>query len=662
MNQGNLAQRLAWVPTAAAVISVTGVIGALWLHWRTVSGSDVQVEAWAADYVAAVTYPVVGAWLVRRRPENRVGWALSFASLLGVYVFCAEYAVLGILAEPGSLPLTSVAAWVGVWGWIPHLVLPTLVPLLFPDGTLRGRKERALFKALLFGVSLVCVARVLSPSQMDYSLQIVNPIGIEGANFLNWIVRIASTTTFAIGAPLSALALLLRARSARGAERAQMQWLMTSGVLLVLAALSSFVVSPQIGATLWAAFLAVVPATIFVAVVRHQLLDIELVLNRSLVVLFVSVVVIAGYFAGVAVVSGLDLDDRVAYAVVAVTALAAATTRGLVQRLVNRLLFGEGDDPYAVAARVGGRLDLAAGPVEALEAIATELRKAFRLPYVAFVASDVIKPVVAGTKREHAETFAVVSLGKTIGSMHVGHRHPKERFTDEENVVFADVARRAAAFLHSASLLEDLQASRERVVVAREEERRRLRNDLHDGMGPQLAGIALELDMLVAKHPGQAQELEHARDGVRGAIREVRRIVDDLGPSALDRLGFTGAVEQLVANMSGGATEVLADLPATPMALPAAVEVAAYRVVGEAINNATRHGRPSRCTVDVSDAGSEVVVVVTDDGTGIPVDYEPGVGIASMTERVAEVGGTLTVASPPSGGTIVTATFPKEAR
>jgi signal transduction histidine kinase len=395
------------------------------------------------------------------------------------------------------------------------------------------------------------------------------------------------------------------------------------------------------------------------------MLDIELVLNRAIAYALLTGIVVLIYVATVSAL-GEVAAKKVGIAAVALVALFFAAARDRLQRLVDRALFGDRRDPYAVVSRLGQRMDAARGPIDALEQMAVELRTSLRLPYVAVlpIATD-LPALETGTVVAGTTDVPITVHGEAVGVLRLGRRHQGERLRAEEQSVLNDTARRAGALIQAAALVADLRASRERIVAAREEERRRLRHDLHDGVGPRLAGLALQLDAL-ARRLGRDDEnvdrVQLLRNQLRDTVVEVRQVVDNLRPPALDDVGLVEAVRQQVAAYavvgSGNGSQPLVDVQSESLPeLPAAVEVAAYRIITESVANAIRHGRPSHCAVVLRISDGRLDITITDNGTGVADDATPGVGLASMRERAAEVGGSFDMQTGPTG-TTVTARLP----
>lgn len=231
-------------------------------------------------------------------------------------------------------------------------------------------------------------------------------------------------------------------------------------------------------------------------------------------------------------------------------------------------------------------------------------------------------------------------------------------------MLLEELARQASLAAHAVRLSSDLQLSRERLVAAREEERRRLRRDLHDGLGPTLAGIALGLDvadnMLTDDPQGARDLLRDLKQETASSIGDVRRLVNNLRPPALDEFGLTAALRQHADRVSvrDGHLAVIVDAPAAPLELPAAVEVAAFRIAMEAITNTARHAHARQCLLRLSSLSDRLDVEITDDGVGLSTVCREGVGLAAMRERAAELGGSCVIDSHLGGGTRVLAQLP----
>ncbi|HEX2742721.1 MAG TPA: sensor histidine kinase [Rubrobacter sp.] len=429
-----------------------------------------------------------------------------------------------------------------------------------------------------------------------------------------------------------------------------------------------------------------IPLSIGVAILRYRLWDIDLIINRTLVYVALTVSIIVFYGL---VVSGLGAlfrtDDDFVISLIAtgLVAVMFAPLRYRLQRNVNRLMYGERDDPYDVLSRLGRRLETTLAPEAALETVAEVVAQALKLPYAAIELrqGDSYKKVAEyGDLNGENTVLPLVHQGETVGRLVVAPRSAGEEFSRQDRSLLEDLAWQAGAAAHAALLTTDLRRSRERLVTAREEERRRLRRDLHDGLGPTLGGLTLGLDAArstLAGDPGTTDELlAELKAQTREAVSDVRRLVHDLRPPALDDLGLVSAIRQqaakhghlqgdTVAGMQGASPmnglAFTVDAPIDLPTLPAAVEVACYRIGQEAITNVSRHARASTCSIRISveENRSELVLEVADDGVGMPESRRAGVGMSSMRERAEELGGTLRIESPAKeGGTRVLAWLP----
>jgi signal transduction histidine kinase len=388
---------------------------------------------------------------------------------------------------------------------------------------------------------------------------------------------------------------------------------------------------------------------------------------RSAVLLaYVGTVYVLVLFAG-----GFDYAHReppwwlhlIALLVVAATVW---PVQGWLRHSIDRLVYDWHDDPYAVLSELGQHLDPAQAQNvrEIVPTIASTIAATLRLPYVAISSSLDGEPVTAthGRPPPGAELLAIplAYRGAPIGTLHAAPRRPGEALSARDVRLLQDLARQVGIALHAAQLGESLQAARERLVTAREEERRRIRRDLHDGLAPTLASLRMQLGALrrqLREDPDAAEVLvDELRAEVRSATADIRRLVYDLRPPLLDEHGLAGALRALGRVLE---PEVLSlELPAELPPLAAAVEVAAYRIASEAVHNVARYAQATHCTLRLALEAGTLVLDVADDGVGLPAEATAGVGLASMRERAAELGGTLSITTGPAGGTRVTASLP----
>jgi signal transduction histidine kinase len=333
------------------------------------------------------------------------------------------------------------------------------------------------------------------------------------------------------------------------------------------------------------------------------------------------------------------------------------------QRAVSRLLYGQRAEPYAAVSRLGERLESTLAPDAVLPAIVSTVRESLRLPYAAIVLGDGEPAVESGEPVPGVVHFPLMYRSEDVGELVLGLRPGEDGFSPADRRLVADLARQAGVAVSAVRLTADLQRSRERLVTAREEERRRLRRDLHDGLGAQLAGLTVQTGLLrglIARDPAAAEELAgELRGELRTAIADIRRLVHGLRPPALDELGLIGALQRLADSIGSDGLRITVDVPAALPPLPAAVEVAAYRIVQEALTNVVRHADAGRACVLLAVEVEALAVEVVDDGQGLPADPVAGVGLSSMRERAAEMGGTCRVEAAPGGGTRVLAVLPR---
>jgi len=334
----------------------------------------------------------------------------------------------------------------------------------------------------------------------------------------------------------------------------------------------------------------------------------------------------------------------------------------------DRLLFGDRARPYEALTRLGRRLEHAPAPDATLRSVVETVAETMRTPYASIEFSVVDGTVIAaehGAPSGEPIRFPMVYQDDTIGHLVVSPRSPGEEFGAADRRLLGDLARQAGVATHAAQVTAALRQARLGLITAREEERRRLRRDLHDGLGPALAGVTLGLHATrttIGIDPERAAEmLGGIETQVEEAVRDIRRLVYGLRPPALDEYGLYRAIQQYAANVEGQrAANGLTITVQAPLAglgeLPAAVEVAAYRIATEAITNVSRHARASACHVRLEFDGA-LRLDITDDGGGLPADKPAGVGLTAMRERAAELGGDLSISSA-GMGTRISARLP----
>jgi two-component system NarL family sensor kinase len=411
-------------------------------------------------------------------------------------------------------------------------------------------------------------------------------------------------------------------------------------------------------------------AGLVIALLRFRLEDVEPAVRRALVQAAAAVVVGSLFLAVVGAVnlaSENSVQAMVAGGAVALLLLPVAL--GL-WRVIRRLVYGDREFPYRVVSELR-RLDPLTTPADVLGEMLTLLARRLRL---SFAEVDVVAPdgasihTAVGESRGRQTTVELAVAGTRLGRLRLEVEPTRDPFGPGDRRLLEDVGGQVGALVQAVAINQELQRSREHLVSAREEERRRVRRDLHDGLGPSLATMALRLETardLIGQDPALAATLVgELSEQARAEIREVRRLVDGLRPPALDQLGLVSALRQAADQHNAIATR-----GAEPMtwrvdaqepldALPAAVEVAAYRIVLEAVNNALRHSGASTCVVRLRRSGGALRVEITDNGSGVPAEGSTGIGLASMRERAEELGGSWTLEPVPGGGTAVLALLP----
>jgi len=422
------------------------------------------------------------------------------------------------------------------------------------------------------------------------------------------------------------------------------------------------------------------PISFTIAILRHRLWEVDVWINRTVVYGGLTAVILTLYGLTVGLMSNLFQSDSSLVLSVLATGLIAILFNPVRQRLqtaVNRLMYGERDDPITVLTALGRRLAETAVPAETLPALVETIAQTLRLPYVAVVgrgageqgsvasltgAEEILAEyhLPLATRHLPLATFPLIYQSETIGQLLVSPRAPGETFNPAEQRLLENVARQAGTAVYAAQLTNDLQRSRERLVTTREEERRRIRRDLHDGLGPQLATLSLKVDAArnYLTHDATAADhlLTELKSEIQSAISDIRLLVNELRPAALDQLGLVSALREHIARQNGN-LQITLTAPDHLPTLSAAVEVAAYRIALEALTNTIRHAQAHTCQLHLQ-INNGFHLQIRDDGVGLPIGYQAGIGLSSMRERTAELGGTFHIESIPGSGTVISVQLP----
>ncbi len=657
---------LAWAAALVATILSFGIVVLAAL------GRDLD----AYPVPTALGFAWMGCVLLARRPGHPMGPLLCLIGLANaVSGFAFAYARYTLVHFPGSLPFGAPMLWANTWLSAPALSLTGLVlPLVFPEGTLLSPRWRpALWAALAF-IPLWAAGYAFIPQSMGgYFRDLPDPYTFASLDRVFEALQILAVACGLAAGAAAAASVTLRWRRADRVVRQQLKWFLAVLPLAAVSIIADFIDSGGlVNVALGALAGALMPVGIGIAVLRYRLYEIDILLRRAVLYGLLTAGVAAVY-VGVVAVAELVFGRRaggmgVRVVATAVAAAALFPLRDRVQRQVDRLFYGDRGMPYEALARLGRRVEESAGTELALDSVVKTIADSLRLSYAALelrVGDEWRQAAAYGLAPAEVTGFPLISQRETVGRLLVGTRSPGERLSSDDERLLADLARQAGPATHAVALRQALDASRAGLVTAREEERRRLRRDLHDGLGPTLAGLTLGLDTARARSGGQPDLqdlLARLKAETQRAVTDVRRIVYGLRPPALDEFGLVGSLREEILRLAheAPALSVTLDAPGEDLAdLPAAVEVACYRIVTEALTNVTRHAHATRCCVRIG-LNHGLDVDVSDDGVGLPEGWRTGVGIASMRERVTELGGTLTIEPCLPHGTRITACLPAQ--
>jgi len=657
------ARSVAWtlVSLSAAAVALAG-----WV--TTLPGAGRTGMAGSGTYVATVgstlvVWAVTGAILVAQRPRNPVGWIiLGSATCVATHTGLAAYGGYGAALAHPPWPAARWAAFAACGLHIPGWLAPlSLLMAFYPDGRLPARWWRVPVAGASAGIALFTLTGPFDPSIYrdvfrDLPPPVQLPAGLPAALQSGVCLPLVAASTLAIWAGT-----LVRLARARPPQRQPLVLLMcVEGPNLV----TSLIPTTRGDALISTSFALLLPVAVTVAVLQYRMPGVERLLRRGLVYGSLTTVVIGVYLA-VATLAGTTLNHRplpgvLAAALVAVL-LAPARTR--LQHAVDQLVYGSRQDPLHAIGSLGHRV-ATADETDLLPAALNSVLHA-----VQAVDAVVTRPdgEILSSAGNHAHApgirYTAIPLrvaGRTVGTLRIAVHGRAQKYNDADLRLLAALSSQVAALVRALELTKALEGERDRVVAATRSERNRLRRDLHAGLGPSLSGMGLglqaALDALdVSDAAGAARLLTRIQEEATASVSEVRRIIDGLRPTALDRLGLVGAIRRHTRGISP-AVPVTITADGLPR-LPPEVETAAYRVVVEALTNIVRRAGAQRAQIILTTAGRALRIVVTDDGRGTGEPLED-VDLASVHRRAAKLDGKVTISSRPGHGTEVVALLP----
>ncbi len=671
------ARRIAWGLVAISSALVVG--SAVLVGWAGDPASDAPrvvgpvlgaLNTLGAGLLLSGLFGATGALIVSRFPSNLLGWTFIVSALtVSTLLLGLSYGYAGLVARPGALPAARlVQVLLGDALWLPLVSIQVVALLvLFPDGRLDSPSRRRTFLIGVAGAVIGTVGVVVAPEL--YAIKVPNPLAV-GSGGISDLLGLFGLL-LVLGASVAAgVSLVGRFRRSHGDERQQMKWFVYAAGLMLLVQIpaNAMYTTPAWLGALSAITIALLPVTVGVAILRYRLYDIDFVINKTVVygilaafitVVFLALVVGVGTLAG----GGNTFLAAVAAAIVA---LVFQPVRRWAQHLANRLVYGERATPYEVLSGFSQRLAETYSVEDVLPRMARVLAEGVGAARVAIVLEQDGRPKELSAWPEDTasigdeRSFEVRHQGARLGEIEVSMR-PHELLDVAREKLVRDVAAEAGLVLRNTSLIEDLRTSRARLVAAQDEERRRIERNIHDGAQQQLVALAVKLGLIERLLIADAQQagtmLAEAKGETNDALETLRDLARGIYPSRLADEGLGAALE---------AQARKSPLPVTVEAdgvgrLPQEVEAAIYFSCLEALQNVAKHAGASAASIRLRRTAGDISFEVTDDGRGFdPAVVGQGSGLQGIADRLAALGGELTVRSRVGDGTTVAGRLPVE--
>jgi signal transduction histidine kinase len=705
-NAGGPGTRLIASSWAAVVlIAVAGAVLTA-LAWSDFKANDAIADMGAS--VSTVAYASLGALIVRR-VRNPVGWLLLIGGAgNGILVLFSGYAVVGIIAHPGALPAARQIGAVAEWVFFLFVAVLACTLLLFPTGRLPSRRWRpvAVLNVLATGLLMtgfILVPRpVALPAPGGYTLTYQNPFGIPAVGRALSAVPIGNFKSLTLFLGTAALSLVLRYRAGDDELRRQINWVALAGVALAivqLVAIAAIVADhgkqPPIAGLAYAAsaFIGLLgfPTAITVGILKYRLFDIDVILSRAVAYGLLSAA-FSGVYVGIVLGIGTAAGHRGGPVLTVAAAIAIAVLfqplRHRFGRFANRLVYGERATPYQVlsdfAEDMGGQLDFTDAVDRMLSVLAGAtgadraeawIRAGAQLHPVAVWPRGSSLPAVVPLDDSGglppfgsaSRAVAVRHSGELLGALSL-RKPPNESLTGAEDKLLQHLASQAGLVLRNAQLtadlvatIDELRASRRRLVEAQDAERRKIERNLHDGAQQQLIALRIQLSLLddSAEDPGAVRQLTPLlKDGLRAALDDLRNLARGIYPPLLADQGLIPALQAQARKAS-----VPVEIEAHGIGrYPPDIEATVYFCTLEALQNITKYAGASQATVWLSCSDGSFQFTITDDGAGFDTaTTRNGTGLQGMADRLAALGGAFDVRSQPGHGTTLSGKLPVSA-
>jgi len=702
VNDAKLARRIS---NAIVVVSALLVAVSVVISFTQPPITETDQTDWLFNVIIVVgfaIYAAIGCLIVRRQPRNTIGWLLLVVPLIGsLTVGNGAYTDQALVRVPGSLPFGTIGAWLDRWLLV--LALGAFIPifLLFPDGRLpsRTRVWRIVGWITFLAPVVTTVAFALTPGRLTGGLthlghlHVMNPVGIPGTrDAMNAITQIGGLTMFAAGIA-GFVGLIVRYRRAASEVRQQIRWLALVGgafLLVLVGGILLNVVFPGISDGAVGTVLFVIAFTILVigipvacgiAILKYRLYDLDVVIRRAVVFTVLAAFIAAVYaliVGGIGALVGSRSNTTLAFAAAVVVAIAFQPARELTRRFADRLVYGKRATPYEVLSEFSGRVGEGYATEDVLPRMAQILGEGTgaTAATVWLRVGDELRPEASWPTHRDLATIAleregfpdlgepavdVRDRGEILGALSVTMPAADPMTPTKERLV-ADLAAQAGLVLRNVRLIEELRASRQRLVAAQDEERRKLERNLHDGAQQQLVALQVQLrlaEQVLERDPEKGREIVHQVQGNAGtALEDLRELARGIYPPLLADQGLGAALE---AQARKAVLEVRVQTEGIGR-YPRDVESAVYFCSLEALNNIAKYAHASRASVKVAQSNGHLVFEIVDDGRGFDASATSyGTGLQGMADRLDAIGGTLEVRSTPGAGTSVIGRAPVEA-